>query len=206
MAHIRKPLGRAVALNSIVLVVELVGGIQASSLALLIDAAHNLSDQLALFCLWLAYLLAVSLSQRLQRAANLLNSLGLIAISGVLVWQAVDRALHPQPVAGGVSVLVGLAAAGGNWAVARSLRDWRQTNPAIGLAYLHNLGDVHMSLAPVVAGGLVILFDEPVFDPLVAVAVGLWLLVTTARELRSSATELLWPDEAACPHDELAPA
>lgn len=191
--------------NSIIVVVELVGGIQAHSLALLIDAAHNLSDQLALICLWLAYVLAVSASQRLQRAANVLNSLGLMAISGVLVWQATDRALHPRPVVGWASMVVGLVAAAGNWAVARSLRDWRQTNPAIGLAYLHNLGDVQMSLAPVVVGGLVILFGQPVFDPLVAVVVGLWLLLATARELRSSATELLWPQEAACPHphDEL---
>jgi cation diffusion facilitator family transporter len=198
-----------VVLNSVILVVELVGGLRAHSLALLIDAAHNLSDQLALTCIWLAYVLAVSMSQRLQRAANLLNSLGLMAISGVLVWQAIDRALNPQPVVGWASMAVGLVAAAGNWAVARTLRDWRRTTPAIGLAYLHNLGDVHMSLAPVVAGGLVSLSGQPVFDPLVALGVGTWLFVTTARELRSSATDLLWPEDAVCPgheHHELASA
>src|SRR2546428_902997 len=77
MAHRRRPLARAFLLNTIVLVVELVGGVQASSLSLIIDGVHNLSDEMALGFLVLAYTLRTGLSGRLLRTANLFNSVGL---------------------------------------------------------------------------------------------------------------------------------
>lgn len=194
----------AVALNSAVFGLEALGGFRAHSLALVMDAVHNLSDELALVALWLAYRMGASMSRDLQRAANVLNSLGLAAISAVVVWQAIDRVLDPRPVIGWVPVAIGLVAAAGNWGVARTLRPWRRTNPAVQLAYLHNLGDTYISLAPVVAGLLVSVFRSPVFDPLVALVMGLWILVTTMREVRRSAGQLLWPEEARCPHDEVA--
>jgi Co/Zn/Cd efflux system component len=100
MAHIRKPLGLAVVLNTALFAVEVLGGLRSDSLALLMDGVHNFSDELALIFLWLAYLLAVSMSRGFQRTANVLNSLGLIAISAVLIWQAIDRVLHPRVVIG----------------------------------------------------------------------------------------------------------
>jgi divalent metal cation (Fe/Co/Zn/Cd) transporter len=44
------------------------------------------------------------------------------------------------------------------------------------------------------------------FDALVALAVGGWILVTTLLELRRSAGELLWPEQARCPHDDVVAA
>lgn len=199
MAHICKPLGLAVVLNTAIFAFEVLGGFRSNSLALLMDGVHNFSDELALIFLWLAYLLAVSMSRGFQRTANVLNSLGLVAISAVLVWQAVDRVFHPPVVIGWLPILAGLVAAAGNWGVARTLRSWRATSAPIRLAYLHNLGDTYISFAPVIAGLLVTAFNRPIFDPLLALAVGLWILVTTLRELRRSASQLLWPEEAICP-------
>ena len=51
MAHSRKPVAAAVALNTGIFVVEAVAGYQASSLSLIMDSVHNLSDELALICL-----------------------------------------------------------------------------------------------------------------------------------------------------------
>jgi cobalt-zinc-cadmium efflux system protein len=182
--------------------VEGVGGLRGDSLSLVMDAVHNFSDELALVCLWLAYTMSVKMSRGFQRTANALNSLGLLAISGVVLWQAADRVLHPRPVVGWLPIVAGLVAAAGNWGVARALRPWRSTNPAIALAYLHNRGDVYVSLAPVGAGALVTLLRNPVFDPIVALGVGLWIVGTTAAELRRSASRLLWPEQAVCPHKE----
>src|SRR6266850_7955669 len=115
MAHIRKPLAAAALLNTAVFAIEAVAGSRAHSLSLLMDAIHNFSDELALLCLLAAYVFTVSLSRGLQRVANLLNSLGLITISALLVWQAVDRLLHPLPVTGWLPITVGASAAVGNW-------------------------------------------------------------------------------------------
>src|SRR3989442_15568138 len=100
MAHYRKPVAAAVALNTAIFVVEAIAGFQAQSLSLIMDSIHNLSDELALVCLFLAFILSRGPSRTLLRTANIFNSVGLIAISGLMVWQAFERFLHPAPVQG----------------------------------------------------------------------------------------------------------
>jgi cobalt-zinc-cadmium efflux system protein len=203
MAHVRKPLIYATALNTGIFLTEAIAGYKANSLSLMMDSVHNLSDELALVCLCLAYLLPLTLSRNLQRSANLLNSVGLITVSGLLVWQAIERLIYPTAVAGYFPVVVGVLAALGNGGVARLLREVRDQNPAIRLAYLHNLGDIYVSLAPVVAGFLVTVSGQSFFDPLIALLVALWLIGTTVKELRSAGEELLWPEDAVCSHELL---
>src|SRR6266446_3036907 len=108
MAHVRKSLISATVLNTGICFIEALAGYQANSLSLLMDSVHNLSDELALVSLCLAYLLPLRLSRNLQRSANLLNSAGLIAISGLLVWQALARLMAPTAVLGTFPVVVGM--------------------------------------------------------------------------------------------------
>jgi len=152
MAHYRKAVAAAVALNTGIFVVEAVAGFRAHSLSLLMDSVHNLSDEMALVFIYLAFILSKGVSRNLLRSANIFNSVGLIVVSGVLLWQSVERLLHPAPVVGLVAIVVGLAAAAANWEVARLLWAPGRNNAAIRLAYIHNLGDVYVSLAPVLAG------------------------------------------------------
>jgi Co/Zn/Cd efflux system component len=84
--------------------------------------------------------------------------------------------------------------------VARLLRGVRDQNPSIRLAYLHNLGDVYVSLAPVAAGLLVTVSGQSLFDPLMALLVALWLIGATVQEIRSTGEALLWPEDAVCRH------
>src|SRR5499433_2761884 len=203
MAHVRKPLIAATVLNTGICCIEALAGYQAHSLSLLMDSVHNLSDELALACLCLAYLLPLRLSRHLQRSANLLNSVGLIAVSGFLMWQAIDRLISPTAVVGYFPLVVGMLAAGGNGSVAWLLRAVQDQNPAIRLAYLHNLGDVSVSLAPVVAGLFVTLLGQALFDPLMALLVALWLIGTTVQEIRSTGEALLWPEDPVCRHESL---
>ena len=76
-------------------------------------------------------------------------------------------------------MVVGVLAALGNGGVARLLREVRDHNPAIRLAYLHNLGDMYVSLAPVAAGVLATVSGQSLFDSLIALLVTLWLIATT---------------------------
>jgi cation diffusion facilitator family transporter len=204
MAHIRRPLAAAAALNAAVVGVEAVAGLQANSLSLVMDAVHNFSDQLGLICLFLAYVTRANLSRGLQRGANLANSVGLIAVSAVVVWQAAARFREPQPVVGWLPIAVGILAALGNWGVARVLRKWQHHNAAIRLAYLHNLGDVYVSALPVVAGALVSVTGRSFFDPLIALLVAAWIIATTLFEVLRSSEGLMWPEDARCPHDDVA--
>jgi cation diffusion facilitator family transporter len=198
MAHYRKPLAAAAALNTVIFAGEAVAGFLSESLSLIMDSVHNLSDEVALVFLYLAFVLSQGVSRYLVRSANFFNSVGLVAVSVLLVWQATDRLLHPAPVLGAVPIIVGLCAAAANWSVAQLLLGPSRNNPAIRLAYIHNMGDALVSLAPVLAGLLVVLTGRSLFDPLVALAIGLWIIVSTIREVVSSREELMWPEKISC--------
>ena len=202
MAHYRKPLAAAAALNTAIFVVEAVAGFKADSLSLIMDSVHNLSDEMALVFLYLAFVLPHGVSRHLLRTANVFNSVGLLLISALLLWQAVERILHPAPVVGSVAVVVGLLAAAANWGVARLLLAPSRNNAAIRLAYIHNIGDVYVSLAPVAAGLLVSLSVYSIFAPLIAAGIAAWIIVSTVREVFASSEELIWPEKIVCGHSD----
>src|SRR5258707_9593991 len=99
MPNYRRPLAAAAALNTAIFVVEAVAGFKADSLSLIMDSVHNLSDEMALVFLYLAFVLPHRVSRHLLRTANLFNSAGLLLVSGLLLWQAADQNLHPPPAA-----------------------------------------------------------------------------------------------------------
>ena len=137
MAHHQKAVAAAAALNSGIFTVEAVAGYQAGSLALLMDSVHNLSDEMALVFLYLAFILPLGVSRNLLRSANVFNSVGLIAVSAVLLWQVIERVLHPMPIDGAVPIIVGLAAAAAptstTWAMSESR--WPRSAPDCHLTW-----------------------------------------------------------------------
>jgi cobalt-zinc-cadmium efflux system protein len=200
VAHRRRPLAIALGLNTAALVVEIGTGLRANSLSLLMDGVHNLSDELALALLVVAYTVRSGLSGRFLRSANFFNSIGLLAISGLLGWQVLERLARPEPVLALGPVLAGLLAALANAGVAVALRAPSREDAAIRLAYVHNLGDTLVSLAPVAAGGLVLASGSSVFDPLVALGIAVAIILPTLSTMLGSHRALVWPDNVACDH------
>ena len=192
MAKVRKLLALAAGLNTIIFVGEMLGGAEGHSTSLIMDGVHNFSDELALVCLFLAYLLPVTMSRNFQRLAN-----ALISISVFLIWQSVNNIIHPVPTIGYIPLIAGLLAAIANWGVARILYSIKDLNAAIRLTYIHIVGDVYVSLAPVVAGLLVLLTGKNIFDPIIAIIVGVWLIWATIKEIAHSHDELIWPEHVA---------
>ena len=56
MAHYRKHIAAAAALNTGIFVAEAAAGYRAGSFALITDSVHNLFDELALVCMYLAFI------------------------------------------------------------------------------------------------------------------------------------------------------
>lgn len=207
MAHHRRAIGAAALLNGLIVVGEGFAGWRAGSLSVQMDAVHNLSDELALLCLWLACFWPGRLGRGGQRLANLLNTVGLLALAALLAVRAGLRLAHPEPVAGLVPLAAGLFAAAANAGVAALLAAPARQHAAVRLAWLHNRADVLVSIVPAAAGVLLLLTGQPLVDPLAALAVAAWLAVSTVREVRASFDELLWPSDLSCEHrgDEPAP-
>lgn len=200
MSHRRPPLMRALQLNTVVLVVEIAAGIGSNSFSLIMDGIHNLSDEVALVLLVLAYSLRTGLSGKLLRYANLFNSVGLLVISVFLILRVVERLSHPVEVFGLVPIVAGLIGALANWGVARVLREPSKEDIAIRLAYVHNLSDTLVSLIPVGAGVLIFVSGSFLFDSLFALLIAAVVVITTLRAVVGSHEELLWPENVSCGH------
>src|SRR5438445_6520020 len=138
MAHRRKPLALALALNTAVIGAEVAGGLKSNSLSLLVDGIHNVSDEAALLMLVFAYSLRTGVSRRFLLSANLFNSLGLATISAFMILQALERLSHPVPLLGVFTVGAGLLGVIGNLLVAKALSASSVEAAAIRLAYFHN--------------------------------------------------------------------
>ena len=153
----------SLAVTAAYIVLLVVAGIRAHSLALLSEAGHNLTDFVAL----LLSLLAVYLQSRPPSAthtygyhragvlAALVNSATLVVISFVIFYEAVRRIQHPQPVQAHLMMWVAAAGVIMNGAIAFMLyRTNRDVN--VRSALVHEIGDT-LSTAAVIAGGWAIL-------------------------------------------------
>src|SRR5256712_4718293 len=200
MSHRRPPLMRALQLNTVVLIVEIAAGIGSNSFSLIMDGIHNLSDEVALVLLVLAYSLRTGLSGKLLRYANLFNSVGLLVISIFLILRVIERLSHPVKVFGLVPIVAGLIGALANWGVARVLREPSKEDIAIRLAYVHNLSDTLVSLIPVGAEILIFVSGSFLFDSLFALLIAAVVVITTLRAVVGSHEELLWPENVSCGH------
>ena len=111
------------------MVVEIVAGVLASSLALLSDAGHMLTDAAALALSLAAARLATrgaygSMTYGLGRAEILsaqANGLTLLVLSGLIIYGAIGRLVSPPEVHGGVVLVVALAGIVVNLVAARVL-------------------------------------------------------------------------------------
>ena len=169
-------------LNLVITLLQVVGGILANSLGLLSDAAHNLSDVVALgLSLWAVRLGRRSATPRrtfaYKRAEILVamfNSAVLVAISIYITVEAVRRMLAPQSVEG--LLVVGFAAAGLviNGVAALLLRS-HGGDLNLRSAFLHLLGDAVTSLGVMLSGLVVYLTGWSYADAIVSVLVSVWI-------------------------------
>jgi len=180
----RKALWAAIGITAIVMVVEVIGGYLANSLALLSDAGHMLTDVMALLLSLVALQLAVrppSLTKtfglyRMEILAALINGTTLILIAVYILYEAYQRFRSSVVVESRIMLLVaavGLVANGlAAWAMMRTNRE----NLNIRGAYLHILGDALSSLG-VIGGGLVIYYTGWfIVDPIISVGICLVIL------------------------------
>jgi len=199
----------ALVITAVVMLVELIGGWFAGSLALLADAAHMLADVaalgLALIAAWIAQRPATPERSfgfmRLEILAALVNGAVLFAIAigiGVEAWQ---RLRVPQLVNG--SLLLAVAAVGfvANLAATVVLHRGHEHSLNQRGAYLHVLGDLLGSVGALIAGAIVLAFGWVLADPLISVLIGGLVLVSAWRLVKESTDVLL---EAAPRHIALS--
>ncbi len=192
----------ALAVTVIVLVAEVVGGILSNSLALLADAGHMLTDvaalTLSLFVSWFSMRPETPRRTygyvRLEILAAFVNGAALLVISAFIAWEAVARLRAPEPVGGGLMLVIALVGLLSNIVAAVALHGASGASLNVRGAYLHVIGDLLGSVGTVLAAVIIRFTGWLPADPLVSLVVtllivrGAWRLVREAVDVMLEST------------------
>jgi cobalt-zinc-cadmium efflux system protein len=186
----------AIALALIVgfLLVEVVIGIIASSLALLSDAAHMLTDAAAITLSLIAIRLAKrpakgALTFGLKRVEILsaqANGLTLLILSLVILVEAIRRLVDPPEVEGGLVLGVALLGIVVNVAATWTLAQANRSSLNVEGAFQHILTDLYAFIGTAIAGAVILLTGFERADPIASVLVAALMLHSSYGLLRAS--------------------
>jgi len=181
-------LAAAFAVTAVFMVVEVVTGVVTGSLAMLSDGAHMVTDVLGVG-LALAAILAARRARRqpgrtfgLYRAevlAALANAVLLFGVAGYVLYEAVVRLTEPPEVPGLPVVLVALLGLAANVIAFLLLKEGASESLNLRGAYLEVVADMIGSVGVLVSGLVTLLFGWRYADPIIGVAIGLWVLPRT---------------------------
>lgn len=194
LTTVNRALVLGIFLNLGFVVVEAAAGFWQSSLALISDAGHNLSDVASLALALLAFRLArVKPNQKFTYGYRkttilvaLLNALILLLAIGAIGYEAIQRLSHPKPLEGGVMAIVaGIGILINGFTAYLFIKD-REKDLNIKGAYLHMAADTLVSLGVVVAGLLIMWTDWYWLDPVISFVIMIVILVSTWGLLKES--------------------
>ncbi len=175
------------------MVAELAAGIVGSSLALVSDSGHMLTDAVALGLALAALRLAErppagSFTYGLRRAEILsaqVNGITLLLLGVLIIFEAIRRLINPPDVEGALVVVVAVAGIGVNLVAARLLAGAQRRSLNIEGAFLHIVTDLFAFIATAIAGALVLIWGLDRADgiaSLLIAALMLWAAYGLLRE------------------------
>ena len=189
----------SILLNIAITLAQVIGGFISGSLALLSDALHNFSDVLSLVISYLANRFTNKRAstkrtfgyKRAEIMAAFVNSATLIVIAIFLIKEAVERFFQPQAIA--PSLVIWLSALGilANGFSVLLIRKDAGENMNMKSAYLHLITDMMASVAVLVGGILMYFYKIYWIDPLLTVAIGLYLIYMGYDLLKASTKVLM---------------
>ncbi|MEK7407312.1 MAG: cation diffusion facilitator family transporter [Acidobacteriota bacterium] len=188
----------SLALTLLFVVVEVIAGFRAHSLALLSDAGHNFTDALALLLAWFGFHLGrrppdETRTYGYHRAgvlAAFVNALSLLALAGYILYESYRRWLRPETVHELTMLVVATLGLLVNVTIMWGLRTGRRHDINIRSAWAHMLGDAVGSIG-IIAGAIVIRSTGwQRVDPLLSALIGL-LIIWTAWDIVKESLNIL---------------
>ncbi|HAT53926.1 MAG TPA: cation transporter [Lactobacillus sp.] len=201
--NVRKLTGRKFALvtllNVAITAVEIVGGLFSGSLALITDAIHNFGDSLSIVLSYSAQKIgqrdqderATFGYHRVEILTAFVNSLALILISLVLVWEGIQRLLHQQPINGAVMFWTAVISFCFNMGSAILMHADSKGSLNIKATYLHLLADALASIAVIIGALVVMTLHIYWIDAALTITVSLYIIYETFGVVRQTSKILL---------------
>lgn len=197
-SHTPKNFGTAFAIGTTLnfgfVILEVVFGLYAHSLALVADAGHNMGDVLGLLLAWGASILARSAPTQRRTyglrsssiLAALFNAIFLLVSVGAIAWEAIRRFGDPTDVAGKTVIWVSAVGIAINTATALMFMSGRKGDLNIRGAFMHMAADAGISAGVVVAGFAILATGFHWIDPVVSLAISAVIIWGTWGLLRDS--------------------
>ncbi|HKH41865.1 MAG TPA: cation diffusion facilitator family transporter [Solirubrobacterales bacterium] len=187
-------LAGAFALIVAFMLAEIVAGILASSLALLSDAGHMLTDAVAIGLALAALRLAQrppagSFTYGLRRAEILsaqVNGITLLLLGALIIFEGIRRLIDPPEVEGAVVVVVAVIGIGVNLMAARMLAGAQRRSLNIEGAFLHVVTDLFAFIATAIAGVLILIWGFERADGIASLLIAALMLWAAYGLLRES--------------------
>jgi len=172
------------ALNLIIPMVQVIGGVYAHSMALISDATHNFSDFVAVLIAYIAHRIGKKGAsfqntfgyKRAEILAATMNVAILIGASAFILYGAVDRFYHPQAVLGKVVILLAGVGIMGNGLSALLLHRGSKQSLNVRGAFLHMVGDLLTSVIVLINGVVLIFRPWYWLDPLLSILIVVFIL------------------------------
>ena len=185
-------MGMAFFLNLGFAIIELVGGLYTNSLAILSDAFHDMGDALAIAMAW--YLEKKSRQgstlefsygyRRLSVLGAMITGLILMCGSGIILARAIPRLFNPEPTNVQGMILLAILGLAVNGFAAFRMSKGTSLNEKMILWHL--LEDV-MGWIAIFVGSIVMLFyDLPILDPIMAIGIAIWVLWNVFNNLKTT--------------------
>ena len=191
-------LALSLGITLVFVVVEILAGVFANSLALLTDAAHNLTDVLALALTWWALWITTKPANsgktygyhRAGILVALVNSTTLALIALGIFYEAWKRFVTPPEVEANILIGVGAAAVIVNLVTALLVRRGSEHDLNLRSTFLHLMGDVLSTMGAVIAGIIIRFTGWNWLDALVSVLIG-FLILWNARGILRESVQIL---------------
>ncbi|MFC8358461.1 cation diffusion facilitator family transporter [Streptomyces griseorubiginosus] len=189
----------ALSITLTVMVVEIVGGVAADSLALIADAAHMATDALGLGMA----LLAIHFANRpptgnrtfgyarAEILAALANCLLLLGVGGYLLYEAIERFVTPADTRGGLALVFGAIGLVANMISLTLLMRGQKESLNVRGAFLEVAADALGSLAVLIASTVILTTGWQAADPIASLLIGLMIVPRTLKLLRETLDVLL---------------
>ncbi|MCX4514236.1 cation diffusion facilitator family transporter [Streptomyces sp. NBC_01619] len=182
-----------------VMVLEIVGGILADSLALIADAAHMATDALGLAMALLAIHFAGRPADtnrtfgfaRAEILAALANCVLLLGVGGFLLYEAVQRFITPAETRGGVAIVFALVGLAANMVSLSLLVRGQKESLNVRGAYLEVLADALGSVMVLISAAVILATGWQAADPIASLAIGVMIVPRTVKLLRETLNVLL---------------
>lgn len=170
--------------NLLFVAAEAWAGWRSNSTGLLSDAGHNLADVLGLLLSLIALYMnraKGSINKKLSKYVTLTNGLLLIGTVSLIIFESIEKIVHPQQVHAETVIIVSVAAIVVNGFTAWLLMRGEKNDINIKAAYLHAASDMLVSVAVVISGIIISFTGWNIIDPALSLLVSFFIAVPALK-------------------------